>query len=234
MKLFPIEDVLTLKGGAVMKRLLDVLIMICIAIPVVIFSGGYYLEKGLPWDASAAKKMIQTELEARYGESFELKSMRFDLLHGGGYYTTATSTENGTEFYVSVTDDVMEESYGYEYWSNQVNKDMLHIIQQHYPEISYFESAPMGAYENLPLQQQIQTMTWPVYIDAEIEITEGNKQEHIQKAYDLFEQLQTNYTLASFFIGYGNRALQIREEHIKPSLTFEEFQTFFKTYDETY
>lgn len=216
-----------------MKWFLNSMIVICLAVPILVFGGGVYMAKGLPWEAIAAKKSITAALETRYDEKFTLGSMSFDLFHGGGYYTTATSVANGTQFYAGMTDGVLDEGYGYEYWSGIVNERALAIAKKEYPSVAAVQLSLMQGGKGT-LHEQYESMTWTAYLNVAETISEANEEQALQQSYRLFEQLSLQVKLASFFLGFDNKAIQIREGELDAVQSYEAFSQFLKTYDETY
>ncbi|MHA6259291.1 hypothetical protein ACXYMX_05175 [Sporosarcina sp. CAU 1771] len=77
---------------------------ICLIFGVIIFGIAFlfviYFQYGLPWKHSQMKKEMTHYLEDRYMDDFTLEKVRFDFMHGKSYFSYATASSTGVNFYV--------------------------------------------------------------------------------------------------------------------------------------
>ncbi|MFF5994708.1 hypothetical protein AAGS61_08090 [Lysinibacillus sp. KU-BSD001] len=197
--------------------------------------GYMYLAYGLPWKHNEMKQHMDHYLEERYKDEFELGSIRFDWLHGGSYFTTATAKTTGVSFYVETsTDGTTEDMYSDEYWTHHGDQLIWPIIKRYY---TVFEGVSIGLRfdevlpVNLPLEEHKAYTWW----DVNVHIAQALEDHDIEKAFFILQALQQDgFKVEQFYMGFYDVAIQVFEEQIPLITDKNELAKFVKTYEDVY
>ena len=198
----------------------------------------YYMENGLPWKREPAKEEFLTFLEDKYKEDFTLGSLYFDFMNGGRFSAEATSEQTGTTFYVGFEENHIADGYAYEYWMHEADRFIEPIIDEFYPTSHSYHFGPTFLEplpEDVSLQQAGDLLRWSISFHVNKEITAANELQEIDRAFATLQALQSeNIVIEYYFIGYLNRAIQVKDFELMGVTSAEELATFLKTYEEVY
>ena len=107
-------------------RLFKKITVVSIATFFILSLLGYcYMKYGLLWEHGRVKEQMHAHLEETYQETFELGSIRYNLLDGGTYYTDATSEQTNVTFYVEASDTEVMDDYSHAYWQKYGDRFIL-------------------------------------------------------------------------------------------------------------
>ena len=182
---------------------------------------GYgYIEYGLPWEHGHVKERMHAHLEDKFKETFEFGSLRYDLLHGGKYFTYATSEQTGVTFYVEASDTAVTDSYSYSYWQKEGDRFILPPIREYYKELNYvsvsLDVEILQQIESEPDQRTLKEQAlWHIDFSLPYEMTAENERTELEKAYGALLALkEANVQVASYSVHFINHAIDIPEEAV--------------------
>lgn len=199
-------------------RLFPTIVMSAIAaIFILSLLGCGYMEYGLPWKHGQVKEQIHAHLEETYKETFELGAIRFDLLHGGNYYTYTTSDQTDVTFYVETSDTSVTDAYSYAYWQKEGDRFILPPIREYYKQLTSgsltLHVEMLQRIEGTADQEKLKEhVLWHISFQLPYEITMDNSTIEIEKAYNTLQALKKdNIRVASCTIYFNNRIIHIPE-----------------------
>lgn len=202
-------------------RLFNTIIMSAITGFLLLALLGYcYMEYGLPWKHGQVKERMHAHLEETYKETFVLGSIRFDFLHGGNYYTYATSDQTDVDFYVEASDTSVTDSYSYSYWQKEADRFILPPIREYYKQLTSgtldLHVEMLQRIEDAADHEKLKELTfWHIRFSLPYEITKENNMAEFEKAYKALQALKKdNVQVASYTIHFSNRTIHIPEGEI--------------------
>ncbi|MGM9949786.1 MAG: hypothetical protein ACI33P_06650, partial [Lysinibacillus sp.] len=154
------------------------------------------------------KERMYAHLEGRYQETFKLDSIRYDLLHGGNYYTYATSDQTDVTFYVEASDTKVMDDYSHSYWQKYGDRFILPPIREYYQQL---DSSSLSL--DVEVLQRIKDVTdqevlkeytiWHIRVSLPYELTKKSETIELERAYKALQALKKEtIQVASYVIHF--------------------------------
>ena len=220
-------------------RLFNLIVVSAISGFFILSLVGYgYLEYGLPWERGQVKERMHAHLEDKFKETFEFGSLRYDLLHGGKYFTYATSEQTGVTFYVEVYDTAVTDSYSYSYWQKEGDRFILPPIREYYKGVNYGPvSLDVEILQRIELEPDQETLKeramWHIDYSLPYEMTTENEMTELEKAYGALLGLkEANVQVASYSVHFINHAIDIPEEAVGNITSVQSLEQYVITTEE--
>lgn len=195
------------------------------------------MEYGLPWKHGQVKERMHTHLEETYKETFELGSIRYDWLHGGNYYTYATSDQTNVTFYVEASDTSVTDTYSYSYWQKKGDRFILPPIREYYKQLSSdsltLHAEILQRVEGTADQEELKEHTlWHISFSLPYEITVENSKTELERAYKALQALKKDHIgIASYTILFINRTIHIPEGEINRVTSVQSLEQYVASHE---
>ena len=216
-------------------RLFDKMAVAAIAPFFILSLLGYgYMKYGLPWEHGRVKERMHAHLGETYHETFELGSIRYDLLNGGTYYTDATSEQTNVPFYVEASDTEVMDDYSHVYWQKYGDRFILPPIREYYQQVNAsslsLDVEMLQRIEDATDQEELkENAVWHISFSLPYEICKKNETMEFEKAYMALRTLKKeNIQVGSYVVYFTNCTFRLPEEEGDNITSIESLEQFLK------
>ena len=216
-------------------RLFDKITVAAIATFFILSLLGYgYMKYGLPWEHGRVKERIHAHLGETYQETFELGSIRYDLLDGGTYYTDAMSEQTKVTFYVEASDTEVMDDYSHAYWQKYGDRFILPPIREYYQQVNSsslsLDIEMLQRIEDATNQEELkENAVWHISFSLPYEISEKNETIEFEKAYMSLQALKKkDIQVASYVVHFTNCTFRLPEEEGDNITSIHSLEQFLK------
>ena len=169
-------------------------------------------EYGLPWKYDTKAKEMESYLQQRYQDEFEVSEVYFDLMHGSSYAGYAEAQSTGHEFHVQVFRNGEVESSYNSFWSPKVKQ----LLKNYFTgaatitgDVRFTE--PLKNADELA--QHLANTCFTVRVDYAISLTEDNTDIHLQQALQNVQKLkQEGFCMEKILIGFNADFIQLDQQ----------------------
>lgn len=191
---------------------------ILLSIVIIVFIG-FFLFFGFPWKHKILKEQITTVLENRYNDEFSLDILRYKILNGDAYYTTATAQKTGESFYVEISKDgeKVQDAYTLEYWSAVITEYMKPLSDKYFSNYVLngdIVEIKQTIFQREQLKDSPDSAIWNVYFDFKYYWPSENANEELKKILNVIQILKKeHFVIDSMILNYSGRSFEIQNIH---------------------